>query len=121
MPYGICPVCGTPYHVSVGDVGQGYKDCHPDVPVGEPMPGRCYYCWQELTTGDPVVVRRQLTERADVKAGDRGRIRAVFPSTEGNVYSVELASGRQVYFVRAELRKARDNEQQPREDSRPDG
>ena len=50
-----------------------------------------------------------------------GRIQAVFPSTEGDLYLVELASGMRLYFIKAELRKAREDEQQLGEGSRPDG
>ena len=53
-----------------------------------------------------VVVARPLAENNDVPPGTRGVIEQVVSDSEGgSIYLVHLESGRDQYFVRAELRK----------------
>jgi hypothetical protein len=111
MPYSKCPTCGAISHLSVGDVRQWYAEYYPDVPVGELVPGKCFFCWPELEAGTRVVVRVAVAGEAQAPTGARGVIQRVLSAPEhGKIYLVNLESGEERYFIRAELRKARDNE-----------
>ena len=111
MPYSKCPVCGAIAHLSVSDVQQWYAECYPDVPVGELVPGKCFYCWQELQAEMRVVIRNALGGDAQAPAGTHGVVQRIVSSPEhGSIYLVRLSSGKERYFVRAELRKAREGE-----------
>jgi hypothetical protein len=110
MPYGMCPACGTTFHMSVGDVGKWYQEYHPLVPVADLVPASCYYCSQELKTGDQVVIRNLGAGSMKTKEGERGTIQAVNSSKDGCIYQVKLVSGQDLYFVRTQLRKLRQDE-----------
>ena len=106
MPYSKCPICGIISHLNVGDVGDWYREYYPELEVGSLVPGRCYYCWQEVSEGDDVVVRNRIGDEQDVEPGAHGRLIAVLSSPEhGAIYHVQLADGNDRYFVRGELRK----------------
>ncbi len=108
MPYSKCPVCGAIAHLSVGDVRQWYADYYPGLPVGELVPGKCFYCWPELQPEMRVVVRQALGGDAQTPTGAYGVLLRLLSSPEhGNIYLVRLDSGVERYFIRAELRKAR--------------
>jgi hypothetical protein len=111
MPYSKCPICGTIAHLSVGDVRQWYAEYYPGVPVGELVPGKCFYCWPELEAGMLVVVRQPLGGPAQAPAGTRGVVQQVLSApAHGMIYLVRVESGDERYFIRAELRKAREGE-----------
>src|SRR5262245_65727665 len=107
MPYSKCPICGAIAHLSVGDVREWYAEYYPGVPVGELVPGKCFYCWPELQPEMRVVIRHAVGGQIQAPAGSPGVVQQVLPSTEhGNIYLVRLGSGEERYFIRAELRKA---------------
>jgi hypothetical protein len=106
MPYSKCPVCGNVTHLNVSDVIQWYADLYPGVSVGSLVPGRCFHCWPELGAGDHVAVRNPLGENSTVPVDSRGIIESVVRSPEcGALYLVRVESGKEIYFIRAELRK----------------
>ena len=97
-------------HLSVADAAAWYREYHPDMPFGEMGPGPCFWCWQEIGVGDEIVVRRPISPNCGAKEGDNGTIIAVHRSKDGfgAIYIVRMTTGREWYFIRAEIRKARD-------------
>lgn len=92
-------------HLNVTDVQQWYADRYPGAPVGSLVPGRCYFCWHELATGSPVVIRHSLEGVNQVTPGTKGVVEQVISAADGSIYLVRLESGEDRYFIRAELRK----------------
>jgi hypothetical protein len=115
MPYSKCSICGAIAHLNVGDVRQWYAEYYPGVPVGELVPGKCFYCWPELQPDMRVVIRKTLGDEAQAPESAHGVVQRVLSSPEhGNIYLVRLGSGAERYFIRAELRKAREGEAEHR-------
>lgn len=110
MPYGKCPLCGCIYHMQVTDVAAWYRDRHPTIPPGSIVPVRCYFCWQDIKTGDRVVVRRIISDEQLAKPNDKGTVLSILDSGDGSVNVVKLDSGKEGYLVRAEFRKQHENE-----------
>ena len=110
MPYGKCPLCGCTYHMQVTDVTAWYRDRHPSVPFGSIVPGKCYFCWQEINIGDRVVVRKIIGDEQLAKPNEKGTVQSILDSEDGSVFVVKLDSGKEAYLVRAEFRKQRENE-----------
>jgi hypothetical protein len=111
MPYSKCPICGDVCHLSVGNLDEWYRQLYPRVPVGSLVPGKCFYCWQELSVDDIVIVRKQVGTETPVEVGTRGRLIAILSSPEhGAIYQVLIDSGMERFFVRGELRMPRDGE-----------
>jgi hypothetical protein len=108
MPYSMCTLCGGISHLNVGDVSRWYEEFHPNVPLGELVPGKCFFCWQELREGDEVIIRRPISENAKGKEGFRGRITEIYvdEAESGSIYLVKLEAGQELYFIRGELKKA---------------
>jgi hypothetical protein len=100
MPYSMCPLCGTLSHLNVVDVSEWYKKHHPNVPFGQLVAGRCFYCWQDLKEGDDVVIRRAISANAQGKDGCRGKVIAGYEGDGGVVYLVKVEAGQELYFVR---------------------
>src|SRR5579859_4258453 len=107
MPYGKCPLCGCTYHLQVTDVAAWYRDWHPAVPFGSIVPGKCYFCWQEIKEGDRVVVRKIIGDEPLAKPDEIGTVKTILGSEDGSVFLVKLDSGKEAYLVRAEFRKQR--------------
>ncbi len=74
------------------------------------MPGKCYFCWQEIKEGDRVVVRKIIGDEQLAKANEKGTVKTILESEDGSVFVVKLDSGKEAYLVRAEFRKQRENE-----------
>ena len=111
MPFAKCPICGEIMHLNVSDPKQWYASHYPDLPEGSLVPGRCFYCWPELKSGDVVVIRQCLAGEPQAESGDTGIVSGVLSSPEhGSIYNVHLSNGKQRYFVRAELRKPKEGE-----------
>ncbi len=113
MPYGMCPLCGQTTHMSVGDVREWYKRYFAGIPQGSLVPARCFYCWQELKLGDSVVVRKVFAEDPNPRTGEVGVIKDIMTADDGSLFLVGLSSGKEVYMIRAQLRKLREGESQP--------
>ena len=114
MPYGMCPICGETLHISVGDVKEWHSQYYPDVPVGSLVPAKCFFCWQELKAGDSVVIRKAFVDQTNAHVGELGDIRDILTSKgDGSLFLIRLSSGKEVYFIRAQLRKLREGEIQP--------
>jgi hypothetical protein len=97
-------------HLNVGDVATWYARHYPGFEVGSLVPGTCFYCWQELTEGDDVVIRGRIGGETPVAPGTHGRLMAVLSSPEDEaIYHVQLANGDERYFVRGELRKCQED------------
>src|SRR5262245_29468327 len=110
MPYGKCPLCGCIYHMQVTDVAAWYRDLHPSLVFGSIVPGKCYFCWQEIKPGDRVIVRKIIGDEQLAKSNDRGIVQTILDSADGSIFAVKLDSGKEAYLVRAELRKQGENE-----------
>jgi hypothetical protein len=94
------------YHLSVGDVARWYAEYYPGLPVGSLVPGKCFYCWPELSIGDEVAVRPMLGDERQASPAVLGGIRQILSAVEhGSIYLVSLKSGEERFFIRAELRK----------------
>lgn len=114
MPFGMCPLCGQTMHISVSDVKWWYERYHSGIPVGSLVPGKCFFCWQELKPGDVVVIRKVFADHTNTHTGDVGIITDILTSKgDGSLFLVRLGSGKEVYFIRAQLRKLRAGEVQP--------
>ena len=112
MPFAMCPTCGQITHLSVGDVKVWYEEYHSKLPFGSLVTGQCYFCFQELNEVDVVVIRNVLGEKP-VSRGDMGKIARIVTGKDGNLYSVKMDTGKEYYFVRAEIRKMRNADVQP--------
>ena len=99
--------------MSVGDVAAWYEEYHPNLPFGSLVPGPCYFCWPELQSGDTVVIRKRLTDETWIREGDVGVVKEVLSEGGGSLFHVKLDSGKEHYFIRAQLRKLRDGEVKP--------
>jgi hypothetical protein len=110
MPYGMCPLCGQTSHFSVGDVKEWYEQYHPGIPFGSLVPATCFCCFQDLRLGDSVVIRNVFVERQRDQIGEIGVITDILAAKDGLLFLVRLSSGEEIYFVRAQLRKQRENE-----------
>jgi hypothetical protein len=107
MPYSKCPICGAITHLMIGDVQRWYAEHHPGVPVGSLVPGKCLDCWPKLEAGMRVVVRLSNAGQPQVPSDAHGVVQQVLSATEhGSIYLVQLESGNERYFTRAELRTA---------------
>lgn len=113
MPYSMCSMCGQISHISVGDVKEWYEKYYPEIPLGTMVPGQCFYCWPELKLGDSVVIRQVATEVQDVHKGEIGVITDILTSKDGSVFAVRTEAGKELYFIRAQLRKIRESEVSP--------
>ena len=114
MPYGMCPICGQTMHISVGDAKEWYSRYYPDVPAGGLVPAKCFFCWQELSPGYSVVIRKAFIDVSNVHAGEVGVIQDILTSKgDGSLFLIRLSFGKEVYFIRAQLRKLREGESQP--------
>ena len=51
------PTVWITYHLNVADPEAWYRQNHPALEPGDIVAGKCFYCWQELSVGDTVVVR----------------------------------------------------------------
>jgi hypothetical protein len=101
-------------HFSVGDVGEWYKRYHSDIPFGSLVPATCFSCWQELKPEDAMVIRKEFADLPNGHAGEMGVIKEILTSeTDGSLFLVRLSSGKEIYFIRAQLRKLREDEVQP--------
>jgi hypothetical protein len=112
MPYSMCPLCGQMQHSSVGDVVEWYEKYHPSIPFGKLVPWKCFYCWQELKAGDSVLIRKGFADGSNDHAGEIGVIKEVYTS-DGSLFLVRMDSGKEFYFIRAQLRKLREDEIRP--------
>jgi len=110
MPYGKCTLCGCIYHFQVTDVAGWYRDRHPSLPMGSIVPGKCFYCWQEIKEGDRVVVRKIIGDEQLANPNETGTVKEILGSEDGSVFLVIMDSGKETYLVRAEFRKQRENE-----------
>jgi hypothetical protein len=107
MAFTKCPICGEIVHLNISDTKQWYATYYPDLPDGSLVPGRCLYCWPELSENDHVIIRQCLAGKPQAEPGASGTIQAVLTSSEhGSIYEVHLDSGKVRYFVRAEIKKA---------------
>jgi hypothetical protein len=98
-------------HMSVGDVAEWHKKYYPGVPLGSLVPARCFSCSQELEPGDQVVIRDVVAGCAIAHVGEVGVVTEVLTSErDGSLFLVRLSSGKEVYFIRARLRKLREYE-----------
>lgn len=109
----MCSACGEISHLSVGDVKKWYEEYHPNLVEGSLVPDLCFYCWQELSISDGVVIRKLFREMPNVRPGDSGIIQDILASGERRLFLVKLDSGKELYFIRAELRKMREGEVKP--------
>jgi len=101
-------------HISVGDVKEWYGRYYSDIPSGELVPAKCFFCWQELKPEDAVVIRKVFADLPNGHAGEVGVIKDILTSkNDGSLFLVRLSSGKEVYFIRAQLRKLREGEVQP--------
>lgn len=105
-------MCGQVSHLSVGDVKEWYEKYHPTIPSGYLVPGRCYFCWQELKAGDSVVIRKVFADGANDHTGEIGVIKEIHTS-DGSLFLVRMDSGKELCFIRAQLRKLREGEVRP--------
>lgn len=111
MPYAKCPLCGHLEHLQVTDIGAWYKERYPSIPFGSLVPGRCYFCWQEVNVGDRVIVRKVVfSVDRPAEPNDRGMLQRIDEFDGGAIYVIKLDSGREVVLIRAEFRKMRENE-----------
>jgi hypothetical protein len=94
----------------VSDAAAWYREKHPSLPVGCVVPGKCFYCWQEISVGDRVVVRKRIAEDQPAQMDEKGTCKARATSEDGELFVVDLDSGNEAMLIRAELRKLRDNE-----------
>jgi hypothetical protein len=113
MPYGMCPLCGQTSHFSVGDVGEWYVQYYPGIPFGSLAPAICFYCFQELKLGDSVVIRHVFVEEQRHRINQTGVITDILAAKDGSLFLVRLDSAEEIYFVRAQLKKLRENEVHP--------
>jgi hypothetical protein len=109
----MCPLCGQTSHFSVGDVKEWYEQNYPGIPFGSLVPAKCFYCWQDLKLGDSVVIRNGFVEQIKQKVGETGAITDVLTAEHGSLFLVLLRSGEEVYLIRPQLRKLRENEIRP--------
>ena len=110
MPYGKCPLCGCTYHMQVTDFAAWHRDRYPSVQVDLLVPGKCFFCWQQIQEGDRVVVRKIIGDEQLAHPNDQGTVKAILKSEDGSVFVVMLDSGMEAFLVRAEFRKHRENE-----------
>jgi hypothetical protein len=107
----MCPLCGEVLHLNVGNIAKWYQERFPGLSVDSLVPGKCFYCWQELQDGDAIIVRDSIRRDLLPAAGVRGQLIATVSSDEhGAIYLVRLESGVEQFFLRGELRKLRENE-----------
>jgi hypothetical protein len=101
-------------HFSVGDVKWWYDQYYPGIPIGSLVPGKCFFCWQELKLGDAVVIRKVFADHTNLHSDERGIITDILTSKgHGSLFLVQLSFGKEIYFIRAQLRKLREGEVQP--------
>jgi hypothetical protein len=113
MPYGMCPICGQTMHISVSEVKEWYGQYYPGIPAGSLVPAKCFFCWQELKSGDTVVIRKAFADLANAHVGEVGVIRDILTlKGDGSLFLIQLSSGKEVYCIRAQLRKLREGEVQ---------
>jgi len=111
MPYSKCPICGDVSHLNVSNVKDWHETHYPGIPVGSLVPGKCFYCWQDIAVGERVVVRNHFGNETAVELGSRGTIAQVLSAPDhGTIFLVKLDSGSERYFMRGELRKPHANE-----------
>jgi hypothetical protein len=111
MPYSKCPICGGISHLNVSDIEQWYRENYSEIEVGSLVPGKCFFCWQELNLGDLVSIRDRIGPETRTPIGTAGRLVEVLSAPEhGAIYLVRLESGEEKFFVRGELQKVRENE-----------
>jgi hypothetical protein len=111
MPFTKCPLCGDINHINVS--ADWYEKYHPNSSRGSLVAGRCFYCWQEIKTGDAVIIRTPSEANPSVQPGECGIVQEILAEPDGppySVYLVRLASGKELYFTRAEVRKPRESE-----------
>jgi len=113
MPFSMCPLCGQVSHLSVGDVKEWYEKYYPQIPFGKQVPGRCLFCFPELKHGDSVVIRRVFTEEQNTHKEKIGIIKEILSSQDGSLFVVQMDAGKELYFIRAQLRKLREGEIRP--------
>jgi hypothetical protein len=77
------------------------------------LPAKCFYCWHELKPGDSVVIRKVFVEEGNLRAGEVGVIKDILTADDGSLFLVGLSSGKEVYMIRAQLRKLREGESRP--------
>ena len=80
------------------------------MPFGCVVPGKCFYCWQEISVGDRVVVRKRVAEEQPAQLNEKGTCKAIAESEDGALFLVDLDSGKEALLIRAELRKLKENE-----------
>jgi hypothetical protein len=95
--------------MQVTDVPAWYRDWHPSVPPGSIVPGKCYFCWQEIKEGDRVVVRKIIGDEQLAQPNEKGTVKTILGSEDGSVFIVKMDLGKEAYLVRAEFRKQREN------------
>ena len=108
MPFGMCPLCGQTMHMSVD--AEWYSQRHPGLPQGSLVPAKCFNCWQELKVGDSVVVHKAFAEGPNPRTGEEGVIKGISTAEDGSLFLVLLSCGKEVYMIRAQLRKLRESE-----------
>jgi hypothetical protein len=94
----------------VADAGAWYKERYPSLPFGSLVPAQCFFCWQEVTVGDRVVVRRLIGQDQAAQPNDKGTLQRIDTADDGALYVIVLDSGREVVLIRAEFRKMSENE-----------
>jgi hypothetical protein len=96
--------------MQVTDVAAWYRDRHPSLPPGSIVPGRCFFCWQEINEGDRVVVRKIIGDGHGAQPNEKGIVKTILSSEDGSLFVVMMDSGKEAYLIRAEFRKQRENE-----------
>lgn len=101
-------------HISVSEVKEWYGQYYPGIPAGSLVPAKCFYCWQVLNPEDTVVIRQVFADLPNAHTGEIGVIKNILSlEDDGSLYLVQLDSGKEAYFIRAQLRKLRQSEVQP--------
>jgi hypothetical protein len=96
-----------------GDVAAWYAKYFPTFSVGDVVPQKCFYCSQDISEGEAVIVRKGFSPNSEVHQGKAGLVRKVVSSADGSYFDVQLDSGKRFYFIRADLRKMRESEAKP--------
>jgi hypothetical protein len=111
MPYSKCPICGGVSHLNVADPATWYQERYPNLPFGSIVPGVCFYCFGDIVIGSRVIVRSHATEHPDwAQVGATATVTNIISSSDGSLFQLQFDDGRDHYFVRAEIRKPRDDE-----------
>lgn len=121
MPYSRCTICGGFEHLNVSLPVEGwYRGMHPDVPVGELVPGICFFCWVEIREGERIKVRDLIGKNAwignkEIRRGMSGVVEKAYRGREGGMlYRVKLDNEQVVHLIRGEIEKYRPEKVRPK-------